>query len=130
MFRVNQSVTPSHPRPSMPTSRSYTLVLVLTAPPTTVTVNGVALTYSRWGGGNAWTFDGTMGDVIIQLPYLPVSTPINVVVSGQSSLAVSAVPGTPTVGLRGGLRHALLAKSNLDEERTTPGSTSTDGAFI
>ena len=57
---------------------------------------------------------------------------ITVNASGKlaASLASLGVTSDVFAGVQGAIAHAVFAKSNLDEERSTPGSTSTNGGKL
>ena len=51
--------------PQLPSTRTYEVSVVGVAPPESVTVAGATIPYSRWGGPNTWTYDGSALATII-----------------------------------------------------------------
>jgi len=121
----------------LPRTRAYQIRLLNFQPVTTVNVNGQAVQYNRFGKiasvgspppKNQYYYDYSllpdgMGPVI-DVVNMDVSKPITItarMASGPSTAAMSAVYG--------GVNRALLAKANLDIERTTPGSNRNEPAY-
>jgi hypothetical protein len=94
-----------------PTSRTHTLKLESTLPPSFVAADNVRLPWSRWGGAGTWSYDGLSLTTIINMPEGATSV----------ELALPTANGTLLSGLKGRLQKAIWAKRNLDEARSTPG---------
>lgn len=110
--------------PQLPAQRTYQLRLVSIAPPTTVTVNGKSYPFSRYGASSTWHYDGHTLSAVIDIPAMSSTTQLSVTVTyPQVSDAVFS-------GIRGGIQHATLAKSNLDASGATPGSSTTAGGYL
>jgi hypothetical protein len=93
--------------------------------PTAVKVNGADVPYSRrpQRDSSSWRYDGN-----------EVSTVIDLAPSSSASIQVTtdASPQSDTLlsGLKGGIRHATLAKRNLDAAWVSPGSQDTTHKFL
>lgn len=53
--------------PEFPSSRSITVRIVNSLPPSAVTANGNAVAYARFGGPQTWTYDGDDMAVVLQV---------------------------------------------------------------
>lgn len=101
----------------LPAMRTYVLRLMSFFPPKSVEVNNMTLPYSRFGGPKTWSYDGPDLSVIVDLGEHKVIGGGEVVVEIQLEMA----PQATIYGLKGALRHAQLARQNLDEIRENPG---------
>ena len=113
----------------LPASRTYTLKLVNSLPPTAVTVTSAgqgtgtptALAFSRWypHPPGTWHYEGDEMTLVINAEAAPTASGVTIDVKG-------AIPDASVAkeldGMKGKLRHALIAKANLDETRNTPGA--------
>lgn len=123
--------------PELPATRAYQLRFMNGAPIASVTVNGVAVAYNRYGRiasqralppANQHYYDFSlhpygMGPVVDIVGASTAAT-VTVVVTFSP-----AVPQATLNGVYGAVMHAIWAKGNLDIERSTPGSNSDDSAF-
>jgi hypothetical protein len=96
----------------------YSVLLVSAMPPDSVVGNGMTLPYCRFGGLNCWMYDGERLATVITLSNVNVQTGMKVVVTAVQ------VPNQLSLfsGVKGAMYRAVLAKRNLDEDRSTPGS--------
>jgi len=121
----------------LPASRAYQIRLLNFPPVLTANVNGAAIGYNRYGkiastGGippsNQFYYDFSslpdgMGPVI-DLVSCNVRQAVTV------TIKLSSLPSvTDMSGVFGAVTHALLAKANLDIERSTPGSNQEEPAY-
>jgi alpha-glucosidase (family GH31 glycosyl hydrolase) len=124
--------------PAFPASRAYQLALLNGAVPATVTVNGVAVPYVRFGAVNAighppsthqWYYDfdlvSGLGPVI-DVVGLSTSAPVTISVT----FAAPMVTAAQMSGVYGAVMHAVWGKANLDLDRSTPGSNNVGPAYI
>jgi hypothetical protein len=109
---------------AIPTARPTTLRLVNAMPPKSVSVNGKPITFARYPLSAAegymrpsWHYDGDEMTVVINTATQATNGACNIVVEGASWPSEAA-------GLKGKMRHAFLAKANMDEARETPGEES------
>lgn len=123
--------------PELPAARAYQIQLLNQGPISAVTVNGVAVTYNRFGkvaslgqlpAGNQYYYDFSslpygMGN-IIDIIGVSTTTPLNVLVTYAAPVSDASM-----AGVYGAITHAIAAKLNLDIERSTPGSNTDDPAF-
>lgn len=115
---------------AFPTSRAYRLQLLNGVPLASVTVNGAAVTFNRWGSIAAkgkvpawhqwwYQFDVVQGlSTVIDVVGLPTAAPVTIVVT----YAAGAPSAAAMSGVFGATYHAVLAKGNTDLDRSTPGS--------
>jgi len=97
----------------LPPSRTYVLRIVNGLPPTMATVNGVAVTYSMWGGANTWRYEGDELTTVIETGVLPINTVVNI------SVTTNPINQVLMSGLKGAIQHAIWAKANYDEDWTS-----------
>ena len=123
--------------PTLPATRTYQIRLLNSGPIGSVTVNGVAVAYNRFGKAASmgrtppasqyyWdysTLPTGMGGVV-DIVGASTASPITVTI-----VMSAAIPVTTMSGVYGAITHAIWAKANLDIERTTPGSNSVDPAY-
>ena len=124
--------------PALPTNRAYQIRALNGGTLASVTVNGAAVPYSRFGAlastnalpsKSAWYWEfaqqqGGMGPVVDVAP-LPVGpTPVTIVLTWAApSVDLSA-------GHYGIIQRAVWAKSNMDLDRSTPDSNSPGPAYL
>ena len=102
----------------VPATRAYALRLVNANPPSSVTVQGQALPFSRYAphAAGTWYYEGDEATLVVNAPITRTDQGLTITVEGaMPTAAISA-------GLKGMMRHAILAKANLDETRKTPGA--------
>ncbi len=76
--------------PGMPASRGYELRLPGSWPPVSVAVNGQSSSYTGpEASSNGWRYDGDTATTIIELPTMPATLDINVVVSHTHTNSVN-----------------------------------------
>lgn len=109
--------TPQGGYDEMPTQRDYTFRYT-GSPPTSVTINGAAASFSSTGGPNTWWYDGPCAQVVIQTAVVPVNSALTVVVVPSAFTTDEA----PLFGLKGQVSRANLAKQTLDPSWSTPGA--------
>jgi hypothetical protein len=121
----------------LPASRAYQIRLLNFPPVLSATVNGASIGYNRYGkiastGGvppsNQFYYDFSllpegMGPVI-DLVNVNTKQTVTVLIKLASQPSAEAMSG-----VYGAVTHALLAKANLDIERTTPGSNKDEPAY-
>ena len=98
------------------------LRLINALPPTHVAASS-SIPFSRFGVGQSWTYDGDDMAVVITINDVNTKTGLHVSVSGFSLHEQIA-------GLKGAMHHASLAKTNLNEDRTTVGENSVNGGYL
>jgi len=121
----------------LPATRAYQIRLLNFPPILAVNVNGAAIAYNRYGkiaatGGvppaNQYYYDFSL------LPegMGPVIDLVNVATKQTVTITIK-LSSQPTAqqmsGVYGAVTHALLAKANLDIERSTPGSNQNEPAY-
>lgn len=108
---------------SFPAQRVYMLQLFNSMPAATVSVNGQPATYSPDGGLNTWHYFGDAVSLIVESPVLSTSATNKIVIT------FAGAPGQESMlaGILGGISHAQLCKSYLDDDWATPGSSSVQG---
>jgi len=121
----------------LPATRSYQIRIMNGAPIATVTVNGVAVPYKRFGKIASKGVIPQSSQHYYDFSLHPFGLGPVVDVVGVSTTAVTTVaityaaattPATMS-GVYGAVTHAVWAKANLDIERSTPGSNSDDPAY-
>ena len=115
---------------AFPQSRAYRLQLLNGVPLASVTVNGAAVAYNRWGAiaskgktppASQWwyTFDVVQGlSTVIDVVGLSTAAPVTIAVT----YAAGAPSAAAMSGVFGATYHAVLGKANTDLDRSTPGS--------
>jgi len=122
--------------PELPTTRSYQLKLLNAGAVASVTVNGNAVPYNRFGKTASVGAPPASSQHYYDFSLLPsgMGPVIDIVgVSTTSTVTVVvnfAAGGVDMGGVFGAVTHALWAKGNLDIERSTPGSNSDDPAYV
>jgi hypothetical protein len=109
--------------PEFPTSRRYQFHLVNSIPPTTVTSNGANIPFNNMGGSSSWTYAGEDVTTVIDVGVVSTASTLTVTVVSQN------INDSDYSGVKGGIQHAILAKANLDQDWTTPGSGDTGSAY-
>lgn len=124
--------------PQFPTSRGYQIRLLNGALPSTVTVNGANVPYSRFGWINAighppashqwyYAFDVVSGlGPVIDVVGLSTSAPVTITINFASPMVTSAQMS----GAYGAIMHSVWGKYNLDWDRSTPGSNTVGPAYL
>jgi len=72
--------------PGMPTSRGYELLLPGDWPPSSVEVNGKALSYTARSSASGWHFEGNTLTTVINIPALPTKEAVSIVVRRAAKL--------------------------------------------
>jgi hypothetical protein len=121
----------------LPASRAYQLRLLNGGTLASVTVNGAAVPYNRWGALAAadrvpaasqwyWEFSPNQGGMgpVVDIVGAATAAP-NVVVLTWAAPAVDA-----SAGHYGFIQRAIWAKNNLDLDRSTPASNSPGPAYM
>jgi hypothetical protein len=109
--------------PGFPTTRNYILNIISTPPIVSGTVNGNALSYSRFDIPNSWKYDGESMMTIITTDFLPTANSITAVLNFPPN-------NWNLSGYRGAIQKAKLSKRNLDPDWGTPGSNSITGGYL
>ena len=122
--------------PSLPATRAYQIRVLNGGALASVTVNGAAVPYARFGAAAArgapppasqwyWEFapqQGGMG---------PVVDVVGASTSGVTTVVLNFAPGTAVPsGTYGVVQRAVWGKSNMDLDRSTPDSNSPGPAFL
>ena len=85
---LNVTIAPIENRyPGMLTERGYELRLPGDWPPSFVSVNGKALSYSRRKGDTGWRFDGNTLTTVVTIPRLPVTDAVKISVRTDLEMA-------------------------------------------
>ena len=102
----------------VPATRLYTLKLVNANPPASVEVAGTKLPFSRYTPHprGTWHYDGDEMTLVVNAASVSTSDSVKITVNG--AMPTSAISS----GIKGQMRHSILAKANLDETRKTPGA--------
>ncbi|KAA0147801.1 hypothetical protein FNF29_07145 [Cafeteria roenbergensis] len=90
------------------------------------------LPFSRWGGFGSWSWIGSDAALLVELPPLSAAdvasgVTIDITYTAQGAAASQELE---TVGLRGVMANAQLAKAALDLTRQTPGAHTPDPAYL
>lgn len=112
--------------PTFPKSRTISIRLPASYPPSSVQVAGTTVPYSRFGSKSSayWTYDGEDLATVIVLPAMSTSDAVKV------SATFEQFPQGEILGVKHVIRRALLAKANLDEVRKTLGSHKAIGGML
>eukprot|EP01125_Pyxidicula_operculata_P005865 TRINITY_DN2050_c0_g6_i2.p1 TRINITY_DN2050_c0_g6~~TRINITY_DN2050_c0_g6_i2.p1 ORF type:complete len:1034 (+),score=272.65 TRINITY_DN2050_c0_g6_i2:380-3481(+) len=110
--------------PEFPKTRNYIVRIVNHLPVVSGSVNGLPISYSVHGGANTWRYDASRVTTIIETPFLPTSSDVNVVIT------TNPVNDTQLSGLRGIFSHSTLAKRLLDQANAAPGTFSVTGGSL
>jgi len=108
-----------------PSKRNYVVEIINGLPLARGTVNGMSLSYARFGGPNTWRYDGYGVKTIIETSALSTAATVTVDIT-----FVAAINDALMSGMKGGILHASWAKANFDESRVTPGAQSVQGGNI
>lgn len=126
--------------PEFPASRAYQIRVLNGLPPSSVTVNGVAVPFVRFGAlaarrttppASQWYYDVSINNgegiaVVVDIVGASTSAPVTVVLgASKTGLAPADMSG-----VLGAIAHANAAKYNLDLERTTPGANTVMNAYV
>lgn len=135
---VKITISTSGSFPEMLATRAYQIHLLNSGPVAAVTANGVAVPYNRYGRvANAGRTPASnqhfwecspqpwgMG-AVIDVVGASTAQPLTI----QVTFAAPSLPQATVSGVYGPIMHALWAKGNMDEDRSTPGSSSDDPAY-
>lgn len=110
--------------PSFPTSRKYRILLVNHLPVIRGDVNGISVSYSRFGGDNTWHYRGPELTTVIETSKLSTSSQIVITV------VTNPVDEKAMSSLKGLITKSILSKQNLDQARVAPGDSSTNGGNL
>jgi len=121
----------------LPSSRAYQIRLLNFQPAVSVNVNGAAVEYNRFGKISAMGAVPSSHQYYYDFSLLPegmgpVIDVVNMPTNKLITITVKLAPGPPVAsmsGVYGAVTHALLAKANLDIERSTPGSNKDEPAY-
>lgn len=126
--------------PEFPAARNYQIKLISRGALASVTVNGVAVSYNRWGyldttgkapAASQWYYDAgvsnPLGGVgpVIDLVGLSTATDVTVQVTFDAASAALSFNG-----VFGAISHAVAAKLVTDLDRSTPGQNSDAYAYM
>eukprot|EP01047_Picozoa_sp_COSAG01_P039283 COSAG01_NODE_3237_length_6370_cov_4.236007_5_plen_382_part_00 len=107
---------------AIPTARPYTLRLINAMPPSSVSVNGQLIPFSRYKVSSlvghptpSWHYDGEEMTVVVNAAPTATASVTTIMVAG-------ATFPPHVVGMKGKMKHAVLSKDNIDETRQTPGA--------
>ena len=103
---------------ALPRTRTHSLRLPNTPPPTRVLFNGAPLGKSRFGGPASWHYDGDDVAVVVTLPPSRTTDPARVVATFEPH------PPAGLDGLKGLLAASRRAKAALNLRRMAPGEHS------
>jgi len=120
--------------PELPATRAYQIRVLNGAPVASVSVNGAAVAYNRFGKIASVSRVPSSSQYYYDFSLLPDGMGPVIDVVGASTSATTTVTIQFAVavdmgGVYGAVTHALWAKGNLDIERSTPGSNSDDPAY-
>jgi hypothetical protein len=107
----------------VPDTRTYTARFVNALPPTRVTIDGQPVAFSRYSphASPSWWYEGDETTLVVTTGPRATNTELTIVAEGcYTASGVASVNALD--GVKGKLRHAILAKANLDESRITPGA--------
>lgn len=114
--------------PGLPSTRPHTLKVVNGVPPSSVTVNGKALTYSRFGavqGSGTWAYDGDTASLLVHSETMPTNADVAIDLAWASDVA-----GVDMAGVRGGVQRSNSAKYALDQTKNAPDSNSVGPGYL
>jgi hypothetical protein len=104
-------------------TRNYIIRIINGLPITTGSVNGNALTYSKFDVPNSWRYDGDSLTTVITTAFLSTTSSVTVNINTASS-------NTNLSGFKGAIQKAILSKRNLDPDWGTPGSQGVNGGYL
>lgn len=117
------------PYAGFPAVRNVQLRLLNVPPPASVTFNGAAVPFQRWGAlatkraapaASQWYYHQDESGIGLVIDLVGVSTTAAATVAlAPSKTGLSAAD---MAGLHGAITHAIVSKRNLDVERSTPGA--------
>lgn len=121
----------------LPASRAYTVRLVMAFPPTSVTVNGAAVPYSRFGCdadsrdpaniATCWSYDGNTLTTTVTAAAQSTTAETKFSISAPSWAQAHT---SPLNGIKGAVRRAQLAKRVVLDPEVAPGSMKSGFYFI
>ncbi len=122
------------PFAELPATRNYQVRLLNFGPVASVTVNGVAVRYNRFGktasvGAAPATHQHYYDFSLLPDGMGPVVDVVGVSTSSATTIVINLAAAVDMSGVYGAVTHALWAKGNLDIDRSTPGSNSDDNAY-
>eukprot|EP01138_Halocafeteria_seosinensis_P006367 gb/GECG01006509.1/.p1 GENE.gb/GECG01006509.1/~~gb/GECG01006509.1/.p1 ORF type:complete len:904 (+),score=86.49 gb/GECG01006509.1/:1-2712(+) len=93
----------------MPSSRDYSIRLISSVPPSSVTVNGRSIGFSIFGEANSWYYDGQWVGPVVQVSNVQTSASLSIVMSFPSGSSTTSVDS-----VRGLIGRSWLSKIRLD----------------